>query len=125
MESRHDWFKMAMGKDNKLVHCYTPDEFYAEVEIGWPDTMFLDHDLSETAIMCDPDNIDERTGTDVAQWLAATTEDCDAERCQVIIHSMNPIGAENMYQILKKNAWQDLQKVPFYRLPLYNDIQET
>jgi len=121
MTSRHDWFDMAMGKDNNLIHCYTPDEFYAEIEICWPDAMFLDHDLSETAIMCDPDNIDERTGTDVAKWLASMTADPDAKRCQVVIHSMNPVGAERMFQILKNNEWYTLTKVPFYRLTLYND----
>ncbi len=105
MQERHDFFRKAYGSaDDIIVQSYdydnaileiasTPDEF---------DLMFLDHDLSEEAILCDPHNTLEKTGSDIASYIARELDPLDCVGLEIYCHSMNPAGRRNMVQILKK-----------------------
>lgn len=61
------------------------------------DYVFLDHDLSEAAAAGKAHH-SEKTGTDVARFIAGLTEDKKPKRA--IIHSLNPPGRERMKDIL-------------------------
>jgi hypothetical protein len=63
------------------------------------DKVWLDHDLSESDIMCDPKQTRSKTGSDIAKFIG---ENLSEERRpkEVIVHSLNPVGAENMINIL-------------------------
>lgn len=59
------------------------------------DVLFLDHDLGgEEMVSSGPG-----TGYEVAQWLCEHPERIPG---QVILHSLNPVGRKNMYDILSK-----------------------
>jgi len=59
------------------------------------DLAFLDHDLGEVDFLRETDN----TGYTVAKWLQAHP---DRMPKRVIIHSLNPVGAQRMAQCLPK-----------------------
>lgn len=57
------------------------------------DTLFLDHDLGGQAFVKSGDG----TGFEVAIWLAKNP---DRKPKQIVIHSFNPTGAQNMKNVL-------------------------
>jgi CheY-like chemotaxis protein len=57
------------------------------------DTVFLDHDLGGKAFVKSGDG----TGFEVAEWLSKHPE---KKPKQIIIHSFNPTGAQNMKNVL-------------------------
>jgi len=116
MEERHELFH-PLHKSNKniVIHTYRYEDCIMELK-STPDAfdaIFLDHDLSLEAIMCDPNTIEEKTGTDVAKWIASNM---DPETCGTIIcHSMNPHGRLNMFKILYEAGFQAVN-LPFVHL---------
>ena len=71
------------------------------------DTISLDHDLGETAMIeyynnvkenftIDYNNIIEKTGYDAAKYLVAEAISCKKELPQIYVHSANPIGTGNI-----------------------------
>jgi CheY-like chemotaxis protein len=105
MEDRHDFFRQAYnGMDDIIVQAYDYDNAILELS-STPtafDLMFLDHDLTEEATLCDPHNTFEKTGSDIAKYIA---REIDPESCvgmEIYCHSMNKRGRENMVDILKK-----------------------
>lgn len=62
--------------------------------------LFIDHDLGETG--------EYRTGYDVALWIAKN----EPIIRKIIIHSMNPVGSNQMYMLFK-NAKYNCTKVPY------------
>jgi len=70
------------------------------------DYVFLDHDLGGQVYVPSGDN----TGYEVAKWLA---ENPHKQPEVIVIHSFNPVGAENMKRVLPKalvipGAWEKL-----------------
>jgi hypothetical protein len=114
MDQRHKSFHNKFGDQFETTHVYGFGEFITAMTNDDYDILFLDHDLSETAIMCDPDDIDERTGSDAAKWLVRYYADKDFKP-GVVVHSMNPIGRKNMVSILKDGGI-DAVPLAFYNL---------
>lgn len=83
-EGRHSLFRKKYNI-HELTHAYTADEAIDYLSKHKYDIVFLDHDLGTRA-----------TGIKVAKWMHSNKIDA-----QVIIHSLNPVGAENMKHILK------------------------
>ena len=84
-------------KDHVLTMCDTVDEAKKLYETHGPfDIVFLDHDLGgEVYVPSSKDN----TGYQLAKWLSKRTEE---KAPLMVIHSFNPIGAENMKSVLPK-----------------------
>ena len=55
-------------------------------------TIDFDHDLGE-----------EKSGYDIAKWLVE-----NGEKGKFRIHSMNPVGANNIRQLLKHYGWTEV-----------------
>ena len=67
------------------------------------DVIFLDHDLDQRTFV---DSSEPNTGYTVAKEIPNTVN----VNTQVILHSMNPDGVNNMAAVLKAN---NPQKIPF------------
>lgn len=120
MKERHRIFHGDFGSQFEVTHAYSYDQFIGEMLNDDFDILFLDHDLSGAAINCDPDNIDERTGTDVAKWLVKHFEFAsNNKRPGVVVHSLNPIGRTRMVCLLNEGG---IEAVP---MPFYNLISLT
>ena len=68
--------------------------------------MFLDHDLSLESLMCDPHSTYEKTGSDIANYIAREINPLDCPNLEIYCHSMNPYGRTNMVKILKKAGFK-------------------
>lgn len=115
MESRHDSFRRTHGDDFNVTYVFTYEEFVEAYLTDDFDVLFLDHDLSEKAILCDPDNIDEMTGTDVAKWLVSIHDLSKKTLPGIVVHSLNPAGRARMVDILVSGGI-DAVPMPFHLL---------
>lgn len=89
------------------------DDFVATIlRDGVPERISFDHDLGDTAYqefhrMINSDkkiiyeNITEKTGFHAAQWLANYCVDQNIQIPQYYIHTLNPVGAANIFSILE------------------------
>lgn len=73
---------------------------------GIPDLISYDHDLAdEHYIACDKgenrDDYKEKTGLDCAKWMLEFCKSLNKDHPPYFIHSMNPIGTENIRKLLK------------------------
>ena len=70
------------------------------LKVGFPEVISFDHDLGE--LHYDSDYTDEKTGYDFAKWLIEYDMDTNTmpKDFQFTVHSMNPIGAANIQQLL-------------------------
>lgn len=83
---------------HSTVRSYKEFIQYIEQE-GLPDLISFDHDLSlESAA---GQIIDEKTGYDCAKWLINYCYNKDLDLPAYIIHSMNPVGKQNIINILE------------------------
>ena len=106
-KNRIEQFKKKL-KDHEVVYFtdVAPAIKYIE-DYGITDVLFLDHDLDNKVFV--PSN-NENTGYQLAKFLVNGGYHCN----QIIIHSMNGVGAVNMYNILKENnVANDIQKIMF------------
>jgi hypothetical protein len=75
-------------------------------ENGLPSVVSFDHDLAE--IHYDPKTwtegfeYTEETGDDCARWLIEYCKDNDEDLPVCFVHSMNPVGTENIKRTLNK-----------------------
>lgn len=69
------------------------------------DVILLDHDLEGRQFV---PSSEENTGYAVAKFI----KEAGYKFQQIIIHSMNPYGAEAMYNVLKDSA-KTVEKIPF------------
>jgi len=83
---------------------------------GIPDVMSLDHDLNENHYMLQgnqwsiyPELVDQQevdvnvfgeTGYDICRWLINYCEENKLILNEVYVHTMNPVGAQNMIAVL-------------------------
>lgn len=99
----------------KIYSAYDYHEAVKLMETKQFDAVFLDHDLSLDAIMCDPDDTEELTGTNVAHWMVGFFE--HSPKPQVFLHSLNPGGRKRMKTILS-DAGFDVKELPFTQLSI-------
>lgn len=83
-------------------------------EKGVFDFIFLDHDLDDKIMI---NSKEENTGYQFAKYL----NEKDLSKISIIIHSVNPIGANNIYDILKTNKTKEIHKIPF--IVLFNFVK--
>ena len=77
---------------NEIINTYTFDQAIAALSGFKFDVLFLDHDL---------EHVDStHTGYDVCQFIKSKLPK-DKHPNQVVIHSMNPVGAHQMDQTLQ------------------------
>lgn len=114
MDSRNTWFRQNfIGRI--LTFSYTFEQAEKALQEDVYDLIFLDHDLCEEhyVAMYKPEDVElVGTGADVAKLIV---EHSYSPEAQIIIHSLNPVGSENMYRILK-SAHRVVQKIPFTEL---------
>lgn len=69
---------------------------------GVPDIISFDHDLSDEYYESnDVKNYKEKTGYDCAKWLCEYCLENKIPLPEYIVHSMNPIGSENILSVFK------------------------
>jgi CheY-like chemotaxis protein len=71
------------------------------------DLIMLDHDLGGEIYV---DISEDNTGTHFAKWMARNYRFKDVP---IIIHSHNPVGAENMQEILIDGDFTNVTQLPF------------
>ena len=80
-------------KKNDIISLYiirTYDEFVLHISLfGLPDFISFDHDLGN-----------DKDGYDCAKWLVEYCMNNDCDIPNYIVHSMNPIGKENIEKYL-------------------------
>lgn len=79
-----------------------------ELAKGTYDYLFLDHDLDDRTYV---DSEEENTGYQLCKWLA---EHPELTFKNIIIHSMNSVGAQRMMELLCDR--EAVQLVPFHML---------
>lgn len=91
---RHKLFKRKFI-EHTVTPVYTAAEAIAELERHVFDAVFLDHDLGGHQFV--DSNGPEPTGFTVARWMLNNPERIPP---RVFVHSYNPVGAQNIKQIL-------------------------
>jgi len=107
-EQRHAGFRRMLIGVNQ-THVYNYDEAVKALQGPRFDIAYLDHDLSDLAALGAPP-AGERTGTDVARYIAGMPS--DRRPTQVIVHSYNVSGAIRMAFILH-DAGVPVQRRPY------------
>ncbi len=79
------------------------------------DVIFLDHDLSVESVMCDPNDCREMTGSDIAKFLVDKRHMIERSAL-IIVHTLNPAGAENMVSILEGGGFGNVRRIDFLTL---------
>lgn len=89
-----------LREDWHIVRDYT--EFVSRIlENGLPEMISFDHDLGDTQDVKSGSQEDvEKTGYDCAKWLVEYCMDHDTELPEFYCHSMNPVGKENIENLL-------------------------
>jgi CheY-like chemotaxis protein len=86
------------------------------------DTLLLDHDLGGE-IFVPMGN--QNTGSGLARWMSDNVDKYPQHiDAQIIIHSYNPGGSDNMLSTLLTAGYTCVSKIPFYKLfqgPLGDD----
>lgn len=115
MDTRNKWFRQALIGHN-IHFAKTVLEAIEFLKVNQYDVIFLDHDLSEAHYMSPfhGTNIEvlEDTGAACAKWIVANDNNPHAE---IIVHSCNPIGSQNIFVILNKEGY-NIKQIPFLQL---------
>lgn len=94
-EMRHKHFKKELCFHD-LTHVYTSKECIQKLSEETFDCVFLDHDLGGQQMV----ESGENTGYEVCLWLR---DNPDKRPKQIIIHTMNPVGRQNMLNVLPES----------------------
>lgn len=100
MESRHiEFIKITQFLDVDCEHVWNASEAISRLKNKEFDVVWLDHDLSDEhySIEGQANPVNEGTGAEVAEFIATMKEPPK----RICIHSWNPVGVENMCNILK------------------------
>jgi len=95
-EIRHTLFSKKYGSHFVLYHVYTAQEAIKLLQMMSFNYIFLDHDLGGQIYVQSGDG----TGYEVALWLMNNKYIELNTNVQVFIHSYNPVGAQNMKNVL-------------------------
>jgi len=97
-------------EDWNVVRTY--DDFVGYIDhFGLPDLISFDHDLADEHYSPEMhngknqynklyDSFKEKTGYDCAKWLCEYCADNELPLPMYVVHSMNPIGKENILSVL-------------------------
>ena len=112
---------LILEDDNERVKCFKKNFFgcnltftckvdicIEQLESNTFDVLFLDHDLGGEVYVESGKGVE--TGHDVAKWLS---NNLDKSPKDVIVHSLNPVGADNMVKLIPGS-----KKIPFAWLKL-------
>lgn len=105
-ESRIDWFKQTFGDDN-VVYSKNPEESLEYLKNSHFDIIFLDHDLGGAYT---PGEYGD--GIDLAKKMV---EEEIHINTPIIVHSLNPVGAENIAKTLQKTH-SDVRIIDYLKL---------
>ena len=100
-------FKRAFFKDEVFIFDNVK-EAKAFLDGNDVDILFLDHDLDDRVYV---DSEEENTGYQLAKYI----NESGKKYKQAIIHSLNTVGAANIYNKLKGSV-EDIEIIPFYLL---------
>lgn len=92
-----------VDKVGTAIHKYAPP---------YPDLVLLDHDLGGKQFVAENEF---ETGSQFVRWLVETHPD---NKSTFLVHSYNPVGADNMVALLQK-AMMDVVRIPFGDEVLY------
>lgn len=95
MERMSTFKKIAIDIKMELIHCSTVEHAKNIYLISNPSVVFLDHDLGQEIFV---NSNEENTGYQFAKWMVKN--DKDYKQRTIIIHSANPVGAENINNVL-------------------------
>lgn len=98
-QRRHDVFDVWL-EGHGVTHVYSAAGAAKAMLRSKFDVAFLDHDLGEGAT----------TGSRLAEWMMKMPD--DHRPSLVVIHSLNPVGASNMYSLLQRAGF-NVQMIPF------------
>ena len=107
-QDRINLFKQIFRNSNLLI-VTNIDDFIREIRRDVFDRIYMDHDLGGGAFV---PSENETTGYQAAKYMVEYDLQKEAE---IIIHSMNPAGAEAMRNVLHKNEY-NVQVIPFSEL---------
>ena len=98
--------------ENFTTHVKTADEAIALLAGGNVELISLDHDLGEGA----------KTGYDVARWIEGAAQSKSLKPVQVLYHTQNPVGKENMRAAIRAAMGWWLLKGDFQHDPKVGDV---
>jgi CheY-like chemotaxis protein len=102
---RHELFELKyQGHD--ITAALTAKEAIDILRNNQFDYIFLDHDLGGQAFVAS----EEGTGYEVAEWISQHPE---FQTSYIIIHSFNPAGCANMYNVLAGKGFRRVMIDPF------------
>lgn len=105
IKHRHDVFDRVYY-DDQVVHCYRYHDFCDKLENDGPwDIVHLDHDLGD--FVDDADTYYDGWGRKQeynGQHAAAQVCEMDKPPPRIIIHSVNPVGARAMLQMIQRRG---------------------
>jgi len=113
LKSRHDVFDN-LFKDHDVFHAFTVSDFVSKLKDDVFDLICLDHNLGETETWIDGwNNKREFNGVDAAVKICELEDHALPKK--VMIHSMNPVGARSMLNLLYARGisvdWQPFGKI--------------
>jgi len=104
---RIKWFKASCEKQGyELIHTDNVKDALIYLNKDIFDIIFLDHDLDNKVYV---ESANDNTGWQVARQLHNTIN----KTSPVVIHSMNYIGANNMFNTIKDNGNNNVNKYVF------------
>jgi len=103
--NRIEWFRKKLGRDNSLTFCDNVLDAKLAIKMKLYSVVFLDHDLGGKQMV---DSEDSNTGYQFAKFLREENIHFD----QIFIHTLNPAGRENIYNLVQGLA-PVIQKIPF------------
>ena len=112
-DPRHDWFARKFP-DNPRTHVLKFHDAIDTLTEHTFDVLFLDHDLNDDGsgdIEVGAYRNHEFTGADIASWLTRNLERLPP---LVIVHSVNPSGAQSCCKVLEGNC--EVMAIPFSSL---------
>ena len=115
-KSRHNSFDEVL-KGQQITHVYNYADAVKELENGVFDEVYLDHDLGDFGESPTGYGQTERTGADVANYIARVLPE-DKRPKLVHIHSWNPVGAHNIALSLQS------VEIPYVREPFGDPYSE-
>jgi len=104
---RIEYFKKQFENHNLTIFSIIDDTVYYNLKDNKYDIFFLDHDLESHLL-----RTTEKNGYDFAYFLTVNNLQSHAI---IYIHSMNPIGANNMLKLFQK-ANYEVQWIPYHLL---------
>ena len=105
MSERHARFSQMYYQLLDIKHVYNYKDCIKALQEEKFHTIYLDHDLCIEDILVSPDDTSkEKTGTDVCNWMVSNLN--PNTTAEVIVHSLNPGGAQRMVSILNEAGFE-------------------